>query len=44
MTQTLVDESVFDVGYRAMAGDETRETEALEFSEATIGDVCDETR
>lgn len=30
--------------YREMAEDEARETEALEWSEATIGDVADETR
>jgi predicted CopG family antitoxin len=30
--------------YREMALDEARETEALEWSEATIGDVADETR
>jgi hypothetical protein len=39
-----LDESAFEAGYRAMAQDETRETEAFEFSEATIGDVSDETR
>ncbi len=31
-------------GYRAMAEDEAREAEALEWSEATIGDVADATR
>ncbi len=30
--------------YREMALDEVRETEALEWSESTIGDVADETR
>ena len=30
--------------YQEMALDETRETEAFEWSEATIGDVADETR
>jgi predicted DNA-binding antitoxin AbrB/MazE fold protein len=34
----------FDAGYREMAQDEARELEALEVSEATIGDVSDETR
>ena len=29
-------------GYRRMAADEAREAEALEWAEATIGDVCDE--
>jgi predicted CopG family antitoxin len=33
-----------EAGYRAMAEDETREAEALEWSEATIGDVSDATR
>jgi predicted CopG family antitoxin len=31
-------------GYREMARDEAREAEALEWSEATIGDVNNETR
>ena len=30
--------------YREMALDEARETEALEWADATIGDVADETR
>ena len=30
--------------YRAMAEDEAREAEALEWAEATSGDVADETR
>lgn len=30
--------------YREMAADETREAEALEWSEATLGDVSRETR
>ena len=30
--------------YRRMAADESREAEALEWAEATIGDVQDETR
>lgn len=30
--------------YREMAADEVRETEALEWAEAMIGDVADETR
>jgi hypothetical protein len=33
-----------DAGYQAMAADEARETEALEWSEATIGDVADAAR
>jgi hypothetical protein len=37
------DESSLDAGYRQMAADEARETEALELVESTIGDVSDET-
>jgi hypothetical protein len=33
-----------DEGYRAMAGDETREAEAAEWSEELVGDVADEPR
>lgn len=33
-----------EVGYREMAQDEAREAEALEWAEAMIGDVADETR
>ena len=33
-----------DNAYREMASDELREAEAFEWSEATIGDVADETR
>jgi len=33
-----------EAAYREMALEETRETEALEWSESTIGDVADETR
>jgi len=33
-----------EAGYRAMAADEAREQEALDWSEATIGDVADATR
>lgn len=36
--------SEFEAGYRAMAEDEAREAEALEWSEATIGDISDATR
>ena len=31
-------------GYRAMAADEAREAEALEWSEGLVGDVADEPR
>jgi hypothetical protein len=31
-------------GYRQMARDEAREAEALEWAEATVGDVADEAR
>lgn len=33
-----------EAGYQLMALDEEREAEALEWTEATIGDVSDETR
>ena len=33
-----------EAAYKQMAQDETREAEALEWSEATIGDVSDELR
>jgi len=33
-----------EAGYRAMAEDEAREADALQWSEATIGDVSDATR
>ncbi|HEY0547529.1 MAG TPA: hypothetical protein VGC91_19270 [Pyrinomonadaceae bacterium] len=33
-----------DAAYQQMAQDEVREAEALEWAEATIGDVCDEAR
>ena len=33
-----------ETAYRQMAQEETREAEALEWAEATLGDVADETR
>jgi hypothetical protein len=33
-----------DVADREMARDEARESEALEWAEATVGDIADETR
>jgi len=33
-----------DIAYQQMAREEAREEEALEWAEATIGDVADETR
>lgn len=36
--------SDLDSGYEQMAQDEVRESEALEWSEATIKDVADDTR
>jgi hypothetical protein len=38
------DESTIELGYQQMAQDEERESEALEWAEATIGDVADEPR
>ena len=34
----------FENAYKEMAADEVRESEALEWVEATIGDVADETK
>ena len=34
----------FEAGYEEMSRDEKRESEALEWSEATVGDVSDEPR
>ena len=42
--QPAWDEGDFETSYRAMAEDEARESDAVEFSEAIIGDVSDETR
>lgn len=33
-----------DAGYQAMAADEARETDAMQWSEATLGDVVDAAR
>ncbi len=33
-----------EIDYQEMANEESREAEALEWSEATVGDVDDETR
>jgi hypothetical protein len=44
MSKIRGEKGEFDTGYRAMAQDAKRETEAFEFSEATIGDVGDATR
>jgi len=33
-----------EIAYQQMAGEEVREAEALEWAEATLGDVADETR
>jgi len=38
------DEAALEVGYQQMGQDEERESEALEWAEATIGDVADEPR
>lgn len=37
-------EGDLDAGYREMAQDEARESQALELAEATIGDVSNEAR
>ncbi len=38
------DEATLELGYQQMAQDEDRESEALEWADATIGDVADEPR
>ncbi|HEX7722775.1 MAG TPA: hypothetical protein VF397_11500 [Pyrinomonadaceae bacterium] len=38
------DDTTLELGYQQMALDEEREAEALEWAEATIGDVADEPR
>jgi hypothetical protein len=42
MSETLKLNPELEDGYQAMANDEDREAEALEWAEATIGDVADE--
>jgi hypothetical protein len=42
MSESLQSNPTLEDGYRAMADDEDRETEALEWAEATIGDVAEE--
>ena len=44
LVRPYVLEKDLDAAYRQMAQEETRETEALEWTEATLGDVADETR
>lgn len=42
MSETLKSNPTLEDGYQAMADDEEREADALEWVEATIGDVADE--
>jgi hypothetical protein len=44
MSETLESNPALEDDYQAMANDEEREAEALEWAEATIGDVADEGR
>ena len=44
MSETLKSNPALEDGYQAMAEDEDGEAEALEWAEATIGDVADEPR
>jgi predicted CopG family antitoxin len=44
LVRSHIMETELDEGYRRMAQDEARETEALDWSEGTLGDVADETR
>ena len=42
MSETLKSNPALEGGYQAMANDEEREAEALEWAEATIRDVADD--
>ena len=42
MSETLKSNPALENSYQAMADDEDREAEALEWAEATIGDVADD--
>lgn len=42
MSETLKSDPALEEGYQAMANDEEGEAEALEWAEATVGDVADE--
>jgi hypothetical protein len=42
MSETVKSNPALEDGYQAMADDEDREAEALEWAEATIGDVAEE--
>ena len=42
MSETLESNPALEDGYQAMANDEDREAEALEWAEEMIGDVADE--
>ena len=42
MPETIKSNPASEDGYQAMANDEDREAEALEWAEATIGDVADD--
>ncbi len=44
LVRPYVSSQDLEAAYRAMAADERREAEALEWSEGTVGDVGDETR
>lgn len=44
LARPYVTQQDIEEGYRAMAADEEREREALEWAEGLIGDVADESR
>ena len=44
LARTYVTRRELDTAYREMAREDVREVEALEWAEATVGDVADETR
>jgi hypothetical protein len=44
LVRPYVIEKDLEIAYRQMAQEEAREAEALEWAEATLGDLADETR
>lgn len=44
LVKPYVSDTALDDGYRAMAADKARETEAMEWSNALAGDAADEAR
>jgi hypothetical protein len=44
LDEAPTEDAALELGYQQMGQDEERESEALEWAEATIGDVADEPR